>query len=56
MIITIICLFIIVVVFVGAIMYTKNAEKNHTLLQKRRIIDSLPNIVSTLGVFLLFWE
>ena len=54
MIITIICLFIIVVVFVGAIMYTKNAEKNHTLLQKRRIIDSLPNIVSTLGVFFTF--
>ena len=55
MIITIICLFIIVVVFVGAIMYTKNAEKNHILLQKRRIIDSLPNIVSTLGVFFTFF-
>lgn len=38
------------VVFFVFLRYTLNAKKNQTLLKNKRIIDSLPNIVSALGV------
>ena len=48
--ITNICLVIIGAVFIVSLIYTLYARKNQKLLKNRRIIDSLPNIVSALGV------
>ncbi len=48
--ITRIIISIIIVFIVWAILSTKRAEKKHTLLKERRKIESLPNIVSTIGV------
>ena len=45
-----ICLLVIGVVFVASLIYTIYAKQNQKLLKNRRIIDSLPNIVSALGV------
>lgn len=48
--ITTICLIVIGVVFFASFIYTLYARRNQKLLKNRRIIDSLPNIVSALGV------
>lgn len=48
--ITTICLIAIGVVFLASLIYTLYARKNQKLFKNRRIIDSLPNIVSALGV------
>lgn len=48
--ITTICLIVIGVVFFASLIYTLYARRNQKLLKNRRIIDSLPNIVSALGV------
>lgn len=48
--VTTICLIIIGVVFLASLIYTLYARKNQKLSKNRRIIDSLPTIVSTLGV------
>ena len=48
--VTEICLLVIGVVFVASLTYTIYAKRNQKLLKNRRIIDSLPNIVSALGV------
>lgn len=48
--ITKICLIVIGLVFIASIIYTIYAKHSNTLIKNRRIIDSLPNVVSTLGV------
>lgn len=48
--ITTICLWVIGVVFLVSLGYTIYAKKTKKLFKNRRIIDSLPNIVSALGV------
>ena len=48
--ITIISLIVIGITFLGSMIYTLYAKKKQTLSQNKRIIDSLPNIVSALGV------
>ena len=48
--VTVVSLVIISVVFIGSISYTVYAKVNGTLLKNRRIIESLPGVVSTLGV------
>ena len=48
--ITTICLIVIGVVFLASLIYTLYARKNQKLFKNRRVIDSLPNIVSALGV------
>lgn len=48
--ITTICLIVIGVVFFASFIFTLYARRNQKLLKNRRIIDSLPNIVSALGV------
>ena len=47
---TTICLIVIGVVFFVSLIYTLYARKNQKLFKNRRVIDSLPNIVSALGV------
>lgn len=48
--VTTICLVVIGVVFLASLVYTLYARKNQKLFKNKRIIDSLPNIVSALGV------
>ena len=48
--VTNISLLVIGFVLLMALVYTINAKRSGKLLKNRRIIDSLPNIVSTLGV------
>lgn len=48
--VTTICLAVIGVVFLASLVYTLYARKKQKLFKNKRIIDSLPNIVSALGV------
>ena len=47
---TIICLIVIVVVFVAAWIYILMCNKKNKLVEKRRWIEQLPSLISTLGV------
>lgn len=48
--ITTICLWVIGFVFLFSLAYTIYARKKQKLFKQRRVIDSLPNVVSALGV------
>ena len=49
-----VCVFVIIIATILAGKYISNKVKNGELLTKRKVIESLPTIISTLGVLFTF--
>lgn len=49
-----VCVFVIIIAAIWAGKYISNKVKNGELLTKRKVIESLPTIISTLGVLFTF--
>ena len=51
---TLICIGIILLVFVLLLLYINRVSGNNTLIEKRRLINQFPSLISTLGVLFTF--
>ena len=51
---TLICIGIILLVFLFLLLFIKRVSVNNTLIEKRRLINQFPSLISTLGVLFTF--
>ena len=51
---TLICIGIILLVFLFLLLFIKRVSENNTLIEKRRLINQFPSLISTLGVLFTF--